>query len=64
MKTIIIFSGRIARDLIQKEYKIIDIKPDKFNRIKTIFFFQDTEDLRLYLENEHNVIITNKEGEI
>ncbi len=37
---IIIFAGKVARELLRKGYTIIDVKPDKTNRIKTIFVFR------------------------
>lgn len=37
---IVIFSGRVARELLRKGFTIIDIKPDKTNRVKTVFVFK------------------------
>lgn len=58
MDSITIFSARVARDLIQKDFKLIDIKPDREKKIKTIFYFSDTEDLRIYLLKEHKIEIS------
>lgn len=55
MKGITIFSGRIAKDLIHKGFKLVNINPDKINKIKTIFYFEDTETLRKYLKDNHNI---------
>lgn len=55
--TIIIFSARVARDLFRKKYELMDFKQDKFNPIKTVFFFKRTEELIRYLEVYHNIII-------
>ena len=60
MKIITIFSARIARDLIHRQYKILDIKPHKDMGIKTVFYFEDTENLRCYLETEYNIDINSK----
>lgn len=37
---IIIFSGKVARELLRKGFTIIDVKPDKKNRIKSVFVFK------------------------
>ena len=57
MNSIVIFSARIAKDLIRHDFKIIDINPDNDCKIKTIFYFEDTEKLREYLKDEHNIVI-------
>lgn len=54
-KNIIIFSGKVARDLIQKEYKIVDIQPDRKLPVKSVFYFENTEDIKKYLLNEHDI---------
>ena len=43
----LIFSAGVARWLIKRGHKIIDIKPDKKNRNyhKTIFVFEETKSL-------------------
>ncbi len=55
IKNIVIFSGRVARDLIQKDYKIVDIQPDRKVPLKSVFFFENTEDIRKYLFKEHDI---------
>lgn len=57
MDNIIIFSARVAKDLIRKGFRVSDIQPDKALAIKTIFFFSNTEELRGYLNKEHNIQI-------
>lgn len=37
---IIIFTGKMARQLLRKGYTIIDVKPDKTNKIKSVFVFR------------------------
>lgn len=54
---IIIFSAKVARDLIQKDFKLNDIQPDNKYKIKTIFYFKNTKQLRNYLKKNHNICI-------
>ena len=54
---IIIFSAKVARDLIQKDLKLNDIQPDNKYKIKTIFYFKNTKQLRNYLKKNHNICI-------
>lgn len=37
---VIVFSGRIANELLRKGYQIVEVRPDKRNKIKTIFLFK------------------------
>lgn len=39
-KSILVFDGCIARHLLRQGYQIIDVKPDKRNRIKSVFVFR------------------------
>lgn len=58
MNSITIFSARVARDLIQsKRFELMDISADKNIKIKTVFYFADTVELRKYLEENHNIKI-------
>lgn len=57
MENIIIFSQRIARDLIQKDFKIVDIQPNMKNKERTVFYFANTKELREYLKENHNIEI-------
>lgn len=56
-KDIAIFSTRIARDLIQKDFKINDIKEHKQEKNRTVFYFQYTQELIEYLKQKHNIFI-------
>ena len=57
-KDIVIFNGRIAKQLIRtKRFELNDITADKNNKDKTVFFFADTTDLRKYLKEEFNIEI-------
>ena len=55
MNSIVIFSARVAKDLIKHDFKIIDINPDNDCKIKTVFYFEDTEKLREYLKLIHDI---------
>lgn len=57
MDAIVIFSARVARDLIQKKFELLDIRPDKSMPIKTVFYFQNTKETREYLKQKHNIEI-------
>lgn len=57
MENIIIFSQRIARDLIQKDFNIVDIQPNAKNKDRTVFYFANTKELREYLKENHNIEI-------
>ena len=37
---IVIFSGRVARELLRRGYTIIDVKADRTNKIKSVFVFK------------------------
>ena len=37
---IVIFTGKTARYLLKLGYTIIDVKPDKKNKIKSVFVFK------------------------
>lgn len=40
---IIIYSGRIANALLDKGYQIVQVRPDKRNKIKSVFVFRADE---------------------
>lgn len=44
--TKLIFKPVIARGLIHRNFRLVDIKPDKNNGDKTVFVFADSLDLR------------------
>lgn len=60
MNSIVIFSAKVARDLIKHNFQLIDIKPDKNCKIKTIFYFEYTEKLRQYLKLIHDINVPEK----
>ena len=55
---IVIFSGRVARELLRRGYTIIDVKPDKTNKIKSIYVFRRENEIEKELAK-----ITYKESE-
>lgn len=50
METKVVFSAKLARDLIRKGFKVVDIKPDRTDKDKkrSVFIFELTDEL---LEN-------------
>lgn len=44
-QAIIIFTGKVARELLRRGYTIIDVKPDKANKIKSIYVFRRENDI-------------------
>ena len=46
MNTKCIFTPFVARNLLRMGNRIVDIKPDKNNKDKTIFVFEDTNKLK------------------
>lgn len=40
---VIIYSGRIANALLDKGYQIVQVRPDKRNKIKSVFVFRADE---------------------
>ena len=44
-EAIIIFSGRVARELLRRGFTIIDVKADKTNKIKSVFVFRRENDI-------------------
>lgn len=47
---IIIHNGDMTNELLQKGYHIVQVRPDRRNKIKTIFIFKGTEELKRELE--------------
>lgn len=45
---IIIYSGKIANALLDRGYQIVQVRPDRRNKIKSVFLFEVTGDI----ENE------------
>ena len=46
-----IFSSKLARELLKQGYTIIDIKPSKENKDRTVFIFKNCESLEKYIRN-------------
>lgn len=47
---IIIHNGDMTNELLRKGYHIVQVRPDRRNKIKTIFIFEGTEELKKELE--------------
>lgn len=58
-KGIIVFTGKVARELLRRGYTIIDVKQDKTNKIKSIYVFKRENDIEKEIAK-----ITYKESEI
>lgn len=50
-KAKLVFSPKVARFLLNHGMQIIDIKPDKNNKEKTIFVFDETDEFQSVLES-------------
>lgn len=46
-----IFTSKLARQLLKQGYTIVDIKPSKENKDRTIFVFKNSEELESLLSN-------------
>lgn len=57
-KGMIVFTGRVARELLRRGYTIIDVKPDKTNKIKSIYVFKRENNIEKAIAE-----ITYKESE-
>ena len=65
-KTKLIFKPYIARKLLAVGHKIVDIKPDHTNPLKTVFVFEDSLQLRddmtkIIREKKRSEFAENKE---
>lgn len=45
-----IYAAPVARALVNRGFKIIDLKPNKYNHDKTVFVFEETADFNAALE--------------
>lgn len=47
MNTKVIYSAKLARELIKKGFKVVDIKPDRtdVDKKRTVFIFEVTDEL-------------------
>lgn len=41
--SIIIYSGKIANELLKRGHRIVKVMPDRRNKIKTVFIFANDE---------------------
>lgn len=55
MNYIYIYSYAVTKDLLKKGFIIKDIKANPKNRNRTVFMFQETKELKNYLEQNHNI---------
>lgn len=46
---VFIYSGRIANELLRRGYHIVEVRPDKRNKIKTVFLFQVEKDIEKHI---------------
>lgn len=53
---IIIYSGRIANALLDKGYQIVQVRPDRRNKIKSVFVFEVKGDI----ENDLYVLVNGE----
>lgn len=49
-----VYSAAAARALVRRDFKIMDLKPNKANPIQTVFVFEETEDFNNALEEVLN----------
>ena len=47
---IIIFTGKLARKLLKMGFTIVDIKPDKEKKDKTLFVFKKENDIEKHIK--------------
>jgi len=45
-KVILIFTSRLARQLLKLGFTIVDIKPDKYDPARTVFAFREEGNIR------------------
>lgn len=50
-KGTIVFSAKVARELLRRGFEILDIKPDKRNRQCTVFVFKVEKDIMQEIYN-------------
>ena len=51
MERKVIKSNRLARTLIQQGFKVVDIAPDKLDSKRSVFVFELSDELKLFLDN-------------
>ncbi|WP_313232340.1 hypothetical protein [Tissierella praeacuta] len=57
-EVITIYSARIAKQIIEtRKFNLVSISADKAIKIKTIFYFENTLELREYLKKNFDIEI-------
>ena len=46
----LVTDARVARQLLKRGFVVIDIKPNKSNKDKSVFIFENTESFKVALE--------------
>lgn len=54
---IVIFSVKVARDLIQNGFMVVDISENNQRKNKTVFYFSNNEKIKQYLKEKWNIEI-------
>ena len=57
MKKVFIFSLKVARDLVQNDFTIIDLAENQKDRKRTVYVFQNTKEIRDYLKEKWDIDI-------
>lgn len=59
-KGIIIYSGKVANELLRQGYRITRVMPDKKNKVRTIFVFKRENDIEeaLSLQSERTELFS------
>jgi hypothetical protein len=55
MNYIYIYSYTVTKDLLKNNFIIKDIKANPKNKNRTVFMFEETEKLKDYLKQNHNI---------
>lgn len=55
MKDIEIYNAKVVKSLLKHGFHIVDIRPNPQDNRRTVFLFADTEEIRIYLEKEHDI---------
>lgn len=58
MKKVFIFSIKVAKNLAKNGFRIIDITENQKDKDKIVFVFQNTDEIREYLNENFNIQIT------
>lgn len=55
MNYIYIYSYTVTKDLLKNGFIIKDIKANPKDKTRTVFMFEETEELKDYLKQNHNI---------